>query len=104
MCQAQACDQMRNLIREKLADGWTKDQIKQYFVDQYGDRVLMVPPAKGLNWFLYLIPAAILIGAVYFVVHFVKQSPKQNDIDFSTDGTTDSTLKEQLERDLREGK
>lgn len=63
VCPTQACAQWRELIREKLAAGWSDDQIKQYFVTQYGDRVLATPPAHGLNWLVYVLPpVAILIG------------------------------------------
>lgn len=63
VCPTQACTQWRELIREKLASGWSDDQIKMYFVDQYGDRVLATPPARGLNWLVYIIPPlAILSG------------------------------------------
>ena len=51
-------------IRQQLSQGWTADQIKQYFVAQYGDRVLGTPPARGLNWLVYIVPPlAILSGA-----------------------------------------
>ena len=40
VCGNQVCEQWRELIRLKLAQGWTEEQIKQYFVNQYGDRVL----------------------------------------------------------------
>jgi cytochrome c-type biogenesis protein CcmH len=64
VCPTQACAQWRELIREKLAAGWSDEQIKQYFVTQYGDRVLAAPPARGLNWLVYVLPpVAILIGA-----------------------------------------
>ena len=64
VCPTQACAQWRDLIREKLSQGWSEDQIKTYFVDQYGDRVLATPPARGLNWLVYIIPPiAILAGA-----------------------------------------
>jgi cytochrome c-type biogenesis protein CcmH len=64
VCPTQACTQWRDLIRQKLSQGWTADQIKQYFVAQYGDRVLATPPAHGLNWLVYFIPPiAILAGA-----------------------------------------
>ncbi len=63
VCPTQACTQWRELIREKLAVGWSEDQIKMYFVDQYGDRVLAIPPARGLNWLVYVVPPlAILTG------------------------------------------
>lgn len=64
VCPTQACAQWRALIGEKLAAGWTEDQIKEYFVDQYGDRVLGTPPARGLNWSVYIIPpVAFILGA-----------------------------------------
>jgi cytochrome c-type biogenesis protein CcmH len=64
VCPTQACEQWRGLIREKLAAGWNENQIKQYFVDQYGPRVIGTPPARGLSLLVYIIPPlAILAGA-----------------------------------------
>ncbi|MGB9673782.1 MAG: cytochrome c-type biogenesis protein [Anaerolineales bacterium] len=65
VCGTQACEQWRELIRQKLAEGWSSSQIKQYFVDQYGDRVLATPPAHGFNWLIYVLPPLmILMGAI----------------------------------------
>ena len=68
VCPTQACAQWRELIREKLAAGWTEQQIKDYFVEQYGARVLGAPPARGINWLVYIVPPlAILVGAYVLV-------------------------------------
>ncbi len=68
VCPTQACKQWRDTIRDKLAQGWSEKQIHQYFVGQYGDRVLATPPATGLNWLIYLLPpAAFIVGAVILV-------------------------------------
>lgn len=64
VCPTQACGEWRELIRQKLAEGWNTEQIKQYFAEQYGDRVLASPPRSGFNWLIYIIPPlAILAGA-----------------------------------------
>lgn len=64
VCPTQACAQWRDLIREQLAAGKTEAEIKQYFVEQYGARVLSEPPRTGLNWLVYIVPPiGILIGA-----------------------------------------
>jgi len=68
VCPTQACAQWRALIREKLAAGWTEDQIKQYFVDQYGARVLSEPPRTGLNWLVYLVPPILFVVGVIILV------------------------------------
>jgi cytochrome c-type biogenesis protein CcmH len=61
VCPTEACRQWRDLIRQQLADGWTEAQIKQYFVDNYGARVLAEPPRTGLNWLVYILPPVIII-------------------------------------------
>ena len=67
VCGTQACEQWRALIREKLIEGWTEEQIKDYFSAQYGDRVLAEPPARGLNWLVYVIPPLIFIAGAFFL-------------------------------------
>ena len=61
-CGTTACEQWRGIIRDQLAEGKTADEIKTYFVTQYGDRVLAEPPRKGFNWFVYLVPVVIFVG------------------------------------------
>ncbi len=72
VCPTQACTQWRATIREKLALGWGEDQIKQYFADQYGDRVLATPPAKGINWLIYLLPPVVIILGAALLLRTIK--------------------------------
>jgi cytochrome c-type biogenesis protein CcmH len=66
VCPTQACSQWRDLIRLKLSQGESEEEIKQYFVDNYGARVLNEPPRTGLNWLAYIVPPlAILVGAFF---------------------------------------
>src|SRR5690349_4717024 len=67
VCPTQACAQWRALIREKLAAGWTEAQIKQYFVEQYGARVLAEPPREGWYLLIYILPPLLLLSGVYIV-------------------------------------
>lgn len=65
VCPTEACRQWRELIRDQLAEGKTEAEIKQYFVANYGARVLAEPPRTGFNWLVYIIPPVlILIGAI----------------------------------------
>ena len=67
VCGTQACAQWRELIREKLAEGWSEDQVKEYFVLQYGDRVLAEPPRRGLNWLVYIVPPVAFLAGVFIL-------------------------------------
>ncbi|MBI4671226.1 MAG: cytochrome c-type biogenesis protein CcmH [Chloroflexi bacterium] len=65
VCETQACVQWRALIREKLLAGESEAQIRQYFIAQYGERVLGAPPPEGFNLSAYILPVLVLlIGAV----------------------------------------
>ncbi len=67
VCPTQACADWRELIRTKLAQGETPEEINAYFALQYGDGVLAEPPRQGANLILWLFPiVAILVGGLYF--------------------------------------
>jgi cytochrome c-type biogenesis protein CcmH len=71
VCPTEACQQWRELIRQMLAQGKSEAEIKQYFVDHYGARVLAEPPATGLNWLVYIVPpAAFLVGVFLLYLAF----------------------------------
>jgi cytochrome c-type biogenesis protein CcmH len=60
---SELAQQMRDLIRDQLRAGKTPDEVRAYFVDKYGEWILLSPRAEGLNLVVYLVPlAAILIG------------------------------------------
>ena len=67
VCPTEACRQWRDLIRQQLAQGWTEDQIKQYFVQQYGARVLAEPPRTGINWLIYILPPLIILAGAFIL-------------------------------------
>ncbi|HBY06311.1 MAG TPA: hypothetical protein DEH22_00410, partial [Chloroflexi bacterium] len=35
--------------------------------NQYGDRVLAEPPARGLNWLVYVIPPLVFFAGAFFL-------------------------------------
>jgi cytochrome c-type biogenesis protein CcmH len=71
VCPTTACHQWRELIRQMLAEGKTESEIKQYFVDYYGARVLSEPPVSGINWLVYIVPpAAFLAGVILLFLAF----------------------------------
>ena len=67
--QVELAHQMRAVVREKLAAGWTRDQILQFFVDRYGEGVLAAPAKSGFNLVAWVVPfAAVGAGAVVLLV------------------------------------
>jgi len=50
-------------IRESLERGESVDAIRASFVADYGNAVLMMPPAEGFNLLGYLLPAVAILTA-----------------------------------------
>ena len=56
--------QERDFIREQIAAGKNKAEIKQALVAEYGDEVLADPGTGGFNLTLWLVPIVIVLLAV----------------------------------------
>jgi cytochrome c-type biogenesis protein CcmH len=67
VCPTQACADWREVIRQQLSEGRSEEEIRAYFVEQYGDRVLAAPPRRGFNWLVWLGPiVGVFIGLLFF--------------------------------------
>jgi cytochrome c-type biogenesis protein CcmH len=67
VCPTTACHQWRELIRQMLAEGKSAAEIKQFFMDYYGARVLSEPPRTGINWLVYVVPPVAFLAGVYML-------------------------------------
>ncbi len=69
VCQNQSIDDseadlakdLRILIREKLKQGDSDDQIRSYLVQRYGNFILLKPPFEWGTLLLWLGPALVLV-------------------------------------------
>jgi cytochrome c-type biogenesis protein CcmH len=69
--------EMRDLIREQLRSGKTPDEVTSYFVDRYGEWILLKPRAEGFNWTVWLLPILMLAGGLFFVFMTARRWVKQ---------------------------
>ena len=61
--------QMRNVVYEKVYEGKSDQDIKDYFISKYGPVVLMEPPKKGIGLLAWVFPI-ILSVCMGFVIVF----------------------------------
>ncbi|MGV6802454.1 MAG: cytochrome c-type biogenesis protein [bacterium] len=79
VCQNQSIDDsnaplardMRILVRERLLEGDSNEEVKAYLVDRYGTFVLLKPPVQANTWILWFSPIVILlltlVGYIYIL-------------------------------------
>ncbi len=68
--------QMETEIEEFVAQGKTKDQILNYYVGLYGERILAIPVASGFNLFAWIAPIVIGGIGIFILIMFIK-TPKE---------------------------
>jgi cytochrome c-type biogenesis protein CcmH len=65
--------QMRAIVRERLAAGETPAQVRQYFVERYGDWILLEPPRRGFTLLVWLAPLVAVVVGVAVVAVLVRR-------------------------------
>ena len=68
---AQLARDLRVLVRDRLKQGDTDEEVMTFVVDRYGDFVLLKPPFKSSTLILWIGPAVILLAGIagVFVWH-----------------------------------
>ncbi len=91
--------EMRNLVRDMVEQGKTREEIQAYFVSRYGEFVLLSPPKRGFNLLVWGLPfLAIVIGggAVFVIARRWSSQPKQ------TEPRVDPAYTERVRRELHD--
>jgi cytochrome c-type biogenesis protein CcmH len=97
--QSPQADRERELIRKLIAQGETKDQIKDALVAQYGPRVLATPSGHGFDLTAWLVPilliGAALIGLAFGATRLARRRRERRPVE-----PLDPADEARLERDL----
>ena len=81
VCQSQTihesnselAEDIKLLIREKISEGKTDDEIKQFLVDKYGEWVLMTPRVNQYTYLLWGTPLIVFIIGLWFLTNKVRR-------------------------------
>jgi cytochrome c-type biogenesis protein CcmH len=84
VCQNQSIDEsnseiakdLKVLIKDKLKDGVTDEEIYKFLRDRYGDTILLKPPLETNTILLWFLPFIILVFGSFFVIRFFKSNYK----------------------------
>ncbi len=76
---------LRLMLRERLVAGDTDEQVIDFFVDRFGEYVLLKPRFSGTNIFLWVSgPLFLLFGGGYAIA-FVRGKTRETQVEALTD-------------------
>ncbi len=85
VCQNQSIDEsaaplakdLRILIRKKVKEGYTENEIYKFLTDRYGDFILLKPPLKRTTFMLWFLPFVFLAIGIFILSWHHKKSKKK---------------------------
>jgi cytochrome c-type biogenesis protein CcmH len=90
--------QMRTVIRERLAAGERPDQVVAYFVDKYGEWILLEPPRQGFTLLVWVLPplatAAGLVLVAILLVRWTRRPAR------TASAPVDAAMSERIRREM----
>jgi cytochrome c-type biogenesis protein CcmH len=97
---SETANQMRGIIRERLAAGESPAEVRAYFVEKYGEWILLAPPKSGFNLLVWVVPfAALGLGLVLVAVVLRRWS---RNIPSGAPAGVDPALRERIRREMAE--
>ena len=81
VCQNQSIDDsdsdlakdLRKIIRKKIVQGETDNEITQYLVDKYGNFILMKPPLYQDTYILWISPLLLMLVGITIMYFTLKK-------------------------------
>lgn len=75
---AELNDRFKAEILELMNEGYTEEEIKDYFVGVYGESVLAAPETRGFSILAWVTPFVVILIASIGVILFIRKSVKKS--------------------------
>jgi len=71
-CRTLTCEQWRDKISDLIDEGYSKQEILDYFSTRYGVQVLQEPPRSGFTLWLWFLPLAALAAGGGWLAYIIR--------------------------------
>lgn len=92
-------NQMRDLIRERLKAGESPEAVKAYFVERYGEWILLAPKREGFNLLIWVLPFLGLGGGAVALVVVLRRWKRRPE---ATPASVDPAYLEKVRHEMAE--
>ncbi|MEE9182366.1 MAG: cytochrome c-type biogenesis protein [candidate division NC10 bacterium] len=89
--------QIRNLVRERLQAGESPEAVKAYFVERYGEWILLAPKREGFNLLVWVLPFLGLGGGAVGLVMVLRRWRKRPE---AVPASVDPAYLEKIRREM----
>lgn len=99
---SEMANQMRAIVRERLQAGESPAEVIQYFVDRYGEWILLSPTRRGFNWLVWLGPVVAVAAGLAIVAVLLRRWTRQarRQAASRADASVDAAMSERIRREM----
>jgi cytochrome c-type biogenesis protein CcmH len=97
---SELAQEMRHLVREQLQQGKTPPEVLEYFVQRYGEWILLAPPQRGFNLIIWITPFALLLVGGIVVYLGARRWVRRPPVTPLAPSPVDSRYSARLQREL----
>lgn len=102
--QSGSADEMKEEILAFVREGKSDREIMDFYVAEYGERVLANPVEEGFNRLAVIAPVALFVVGVFVVGGILRKQKAGTKGGGSPEkASLDSDLEDEIEREIREG-
>ncbi|MBI2162425.1 MAG: cytochrome c-type biogenesis protein CcmH [Candidatus Rokubacteria bacterium] len=99
---SEMANQMRAIVRERLQAGESPAEVVQYFVDRYGEWILLSPRRRGFNWLVWLGPVVAVAAGLAIVAVLLWRWTRRARREAASPAapSVDATMSERIRREM----
>lgn len=100
---SEMAQQMRAIVRERLAAGETPEQVIQYFVERYGDWILLAPKRQGFTLLVWVLPPIGLLAGLGVLAVVLRRWTRRGATRRAEGVAVDAAMRERIRHELERG-
>lgn len=97
---SEMASQMRAIIRERLAAGESPAEVQRYFVERYGEWILLSPPRHGFNLLVWLLPLGAVLAGLATAAMLIRRWTRRARTAPTAPATVDAAMSDRIRREL----
>lgn len=97
---SELANEMRDVVREQLRQGKTPEEVLDYFVQRYGEWILLAPPKRGFNLVIWVLPFLLLPVGALVVYTRTRRWVRNRRVSVSPSPAVDAKYSERLQHEI----
>ena len=101
-CRTQTCAQWRDQIGDLVEEGYSDQEVLDFFANRYGTQVLLAPPKSGSTLLLWVLPVIAIVAGAGWLAFYLRRNQQAVTLATSTSPpvTENNEYLSQVDKDL----